>query len=119
MDKILIGNSFPMSLIRRKVTIEPAELNISGKTVASYWGHSNTIAVASDFVGSDLTPKVDRPQISLNSENLPILNGAVFSECWIISPNYKNNFRPAIGEEVSAETIASWQTLKITWSVEA
>ena len=117
MDKILIGNSFPMSLIRRKVTIEPAELNTSGKTISSFWGHSNTIKVASTFLGSDLTPENERPVIKLGVDNFPTLNGETFTECWIISPTYKNNFRPAIGAEVAAESIASWQVLKITWEM--
>jgi hypothetical protein len=116
MRQILIGNSFPLSLIRRKVTIAPATLNLEGlEEIYSFWGHENTIQVASDFLGIDLTPKVKRPEIKLNPNNLPELDGVIFTECWIVSPTYKVGFRPAIGEEVEESVIKSWQVLKITW----
>ena len=112
---ILIGNSFPLSLIRRKVIIEPAEFALDGKKIISFWGHDNTIKAASKFIGHDLSPLVERPQIKLDDNNLPTINGETFTECWIVSPIYKDAIRPAIGEEVANSAITNWQTLKITW----
>ena len=115
VSKILIGNSFPMSLIRRKVTIEPTLVVLNKYAVTSFWGHDNTVVAASDYLGVDLTPKEERPVIILNKEGYPTLYGELFKACWIVSPTYKKNFRPAIGEEVDASTVQFWTTLKITW----
>ena len=116
--KSLIGNSFPLSLIRRPVKIAPcsiAELQkkLAEAKIVSFWGHSNTLAAANDLLGYDLTPKSDRPAVHLSAAFLPELEGTEFKECWILSPNYSSDFRPAIGEEVPPEKIASWQCLKI------
>ncbi|MGL4853804.1 MAG: hypothetical protein ACRC37_00940, partial [Lentisphaeria bacterium] len=81
----------------------------------SFWGHNYTLNAVNSFLGVDLTPNVERPVIILNDEKLPTLENIVFTECWIVSPNYKQNFRPIIGQEVSADCIESWQILKITW----
>lgn len=117
-EKILIGNSFPLSLIRRPVRMFPCsqeELKnalVSGEIV-SYWGHRNTLAAANALLGYDLTPRSDRPVVRLTADFLPELEGIKFKECWIVSPNYSSDFRPAIGEEIPPEKIASWQCLKI------
>jgi hypothetical protein len=118
---ILIGNSFPLSLIRREVAIRPVDLNKLKQAVAengpicSFWGHRNTLAPASDMLGSDLSPAGDRPVLSLSPEGLPMLEGATFRDCWILSPDYIENFRPQVGEEVPAEKIRSWQVLHMQW----
>ena len=131
---ILIGNSFPLSLIRRTVRMEPLPLEAlqkaaSGKTIVSFWGHANTLSIASAYTALDLAPQQPygrlvsrpsarpshRPILSLSSKNLPTLDNQTFRECWIVSPDYVSSFRPAIGEEVPPEKIAGWQILKITW----
>ena len=116
--KILIGNSFPLSLIRRPVQITPSSLDdlkleLSAGDVVSFWGHRNTLAAAEKLIGYDLTPQEERPVVRLTENALPELEGTEFSECWIVSPNYSSDFRPAIGEEIPPEKIASWQCLKI------
>lgn len=115
MVNILIGNSYPLSLIRRKVIIEPAELTLGSHRIFSFWGHKNTLEAAGKFIGADLTPNENRPVIKLSDNMLPTYCGHVFEQCWIISPVYKETFRPKIGEEVDFSHISSWQTLKITW----
>lgn len=117
---ILIGNSFPLSLIRRKVTIQMQALDalrdaVSKATVVSYWGHDNTLCLAETFAGCGLAPMSERPVLNLSDENLPALGSQVFFEVWILSPDYIGSFRPAAGEEVPAEQISGWQILKITW----
>ena len=117
---ILIGNSFPLSLIRRNVRIEPVgrdELlaTIKGRQIASFWGHSNTLAAANDWLGVDLTPKTERPALHLSDNKLPQLDGMEYQACFILSPNYRPGFRPAIGAEVDAADILGWQVLKIIW----
>jgi len=117
---ILIGNSFPLGLIRRSVRIcteTPTSFRAATAhcTVVSFWGHENTRQCAQQFSGIDLTPKTERPVVKLNRDALPELNGKTFHECWILSPDYKDSFRPSIGEEVPAGQIEGWQILKITW----
>lgn len=117
-NKILVGNSFPLSLIRRRVTIEPrgiADLlrRLRGKDIVSFWGHRNTLAAINGQLGVDLTPAVERPALSLSAEKLPMYAGEVFTECWVLSPDYKSGFRPAVGEEVAPELILGWQCLHL------
>ncbi|NCD33046.1 MAG: hypothetical protein EOL87_06440 [Spartobacteria bacterium] len=118
--KILIGNALPLTLIRRSVTIIPAQVQTlrdlaAGVQIESFWGHENTLSAVSHFLGIDLTPKEDRPSLQLTAEKLPILHGTVFQTAWIISPNYSDNLRPAIGEEVALDQIESWQVLRVDW----
>lgn len=119
-SSILIGNSFPLSLIRRPIRIEPQTLealkiSTRDKKIVSFWGHKNTLKRAEQFTGMDLTPSSNRPVIQLQESRLPSLVGQTFCACWILSPDYISSFRPAIGEEVPPEKITGWQILKITW----
>jgi hypothetical protein len=117
---VLIGSTFPLSLVRRRVTIEPASLEalraaVKERGVASFWGHENTVAQASAQVGADLRPQSMRPAVRLTAEQLPSLEGRVFRECWVLSPDYRPGFRPALGEEVAAADITGWQVLRLRW----
>ena len=117
-NRILIGNSFPLSLIRRKVTIIPCTLDdfkskAKDAEIISYWGHCNTLTAVNDVLGYDLTPLENRPVLSLSPDKRVQYKDMEFSECWILSPDYCADFRPAIGEEVPPEKIKSWQCLKI------
>ena len=117
---ILLGNSFPLSLIRRPVSIEPfpAETlrgRLEGAQVHSFWGHGNTLKAASQWLGIDLTPKTERPVIVLSEDGLPQLDSLTFHECFILSPDYRLGFRPAIGAEVASEDIIAWTVLSIIW----
>lgn len=118
---VLIGNSFPFSHIRRPVRISPMSLEDFKReaqgtlSVYSFWGHLNTLKAAEAFTGVELAPRTERPVIQLQESGLPQLYGRAFCECWILSANYIENFRPAPGEEVCANRIESWQILKITW----
>ena len=120
MSPILISNSFPFSLIRRRVVVEPrtvAELltAMHERPWVSAWGHANTAAVASTILCADIRPKVDRPVLALSEDKLPQLDGQIFTECWLLSPDYTPGFRPAIGEQVSADKIRDWQVLRLVW----
>ena len=119
--EILIGSTFPISLIRRKVTIEPSDIcelrrKAAISQIFSFWGHDNTVSAAGTLLGFDVTPKSQRPALVLNSEFLPELEGHIFTECWVVSPDYIAGFRPEIGSEVSSGKIIGWQILKMTWS---
>ena len=122
-DTVLIGNSFPVVLIRRKVTITPVpeqvvrqRLRSAGKVV-SFWGHLNTLPAAEAFLGIPLTPARDRPAISLDAEKFPVLDGERFTECFVLSPDYRTGFRPAIGQEVMPDQISGWQCMRIQWEM--
>jgi hypothetical protein len=118
---ILIGNSFPLSLIRRPIRIEPRTreqllLVAFQKEIISFWGHPNTLRRVEQFTGLSLAPQNERPIIQLDPKSrLPQLYGQTFCECWVLSPDYISSFRPAVGEEVPPEKIAGWQILKLTW----
>ena len=121
MKRILIGSTFPLSLIRRKVSITPEPLTLlqtiiaSTDMICSFWGHQNTLSAVNSLLGTDLTPLSERPSLLLNSDNMPILYGEIFNECWVVSPNYVSGFRPQIGVEVKKDEITGWEILKITW----
>lgn len=120
MRSILLGSTFPLSLIRRRVVIEPQPIEslkglLRTGAVASFWGHQSTLGSAQAILGADLSPRTERPALRLTPDNLPELDGQVFSECWVLSPEYVPGFRPAIGEEVPAEKIRSWQVLRVKW----
>ena len=118
---ILIGNSFPLSLIRRKVTIEPTPLERlreaigASDDILSFWGHANTLPAAEEAVGHSLAPATDRPVLILSSDYFPVFENKTFTECWILSPDYTESFRPKVGEEVPTEKIQSWQVLRMEW----
>lgn len=124
MKHLLLGNSFPLSLIRHPVRIEPRsvedlKLELRGAEIHSFWGHANTRELASDMIGMSLFRGSERPALTLTEDRKPVLNGIEFHECWILSPDYVPGFRPAVGEEVHADQIQGWQVLKISWGAVA
>ena len=118
---ILIGNTFPLSLVRRPVKIEPVPVETlharlaGGDPVHSFWGHANSLPHASALAGIDLTPGTSRPALVLTVDGLPSLNGLIFHECWVLSPDYIPGYRPTIGEEIPLHNITGWQVLRIEW----
>ena len=122
--KVLVGNSFPFSLVRcARLVVEPQPLAalkaaLADAEVASFWGHANTRAAAESVLGVSLAPRTERPAVTLSSEGLPMLDGDTFDTCWLFSPDYPEGFRPAIGVEVGPEQIKGWHVLKLTWQRE-
>ncbi len=119
-DTILIGNSFPLPLIRRPVLITPIDKEcfeelIAGRRVVSFWGHANTLAVAQAWCGLDLAPATARPPLRLSAEGYPELYGVAYRECLVLSPNYRPDFRPLPGQEVTPEDFLGWQMLYLKW----
>ena len=119
-ELILIGNTFPLSLIRRRVVIEVTTREallseLSGHGVKSFWGHANTLPAVNAWLGVDVTPDVARPAVSLTPELLPQLDGQVFRRCFVLSPDYRPGYRSAIGVEVGHEDVLGWQGLEMTW----
>ena len=119
-NSFLTGNSFPLNLIRRTVWIEPETLEhyrtrLREAVWESYWGHANTLHAVNAITGSDLTPAQPRPALAVDEEGYPMLYGKTYRECWVLCPEYREGFRPALKEEVSADNILSWQVLRIDW----
>lgn len=117
---ILIANSFPLSLIRRPVRIAPRRLEELRQTLTqgpffSFWGHANTLGAANRLLGMDITPTTERPVIELDQELFPMADGRSYRVCWVLSPDYRPGFRPAIGEQVAETDIVGWQVLMIDW----
>ena len=118
---ILLGNTYPLSLIRQPVHILPATLDelkhrATSEGFLSFWGHDNTRAAVTIYLGFDPLPLNHRPAITLSPGNLPTLNGHTFTEVWVLSPDYIPGFRPQTGTEVTPEQITSWQVLLIHFS---
>lgn len=88
---------------------------LAGAEVVSFWGHENTRAAAESVLGVTLRPRSERPAVTLSPEKRPMLYGEEFGVCWLLSPDYPEGFRPAIGVEVSPDQIAGWHVLKLTW----
>ena len=116
----LTGSTFPLTLVRRKVTITPGSLDeylyhLRHGNWLSFWGHTNTLPAANTLTGVNLTPREARPAVTLNERYFPILYGKVFQHCWLLSPEYKPGFRPQIGQEVDTNEILGWQVLHLEW----
>lgn len=116
--KILLGNTFPLTLVKRVVEIEPISLDEAARLLDggfdSFWGHTNTLAAAKEQLGVDPTPETERPSITLDEEGLPAVGqGESATVVVVLSPQYRQGFRPQIGEEVSPEDILGWQALKV------
>ena len=115
-DKILVGNIFPTSLIRRSCMVEVKTMQdlinaLEGRQLVSFWGHTNTLGAVKAKFGLDLTPRTERPAVSLTAEALPTLGGEIFPCVWVVSPDYRAGFRPAVGVEVSPEDILDWHVV--------
>ena len=119
--EILIGNAFPMTLIRRhSIHVEEIDLEelrglAASRGVKSFWGHENTRRAAEAELGVSLKPPVERPVITLDVDSLPALDGVSFRECYVLSPEYRQSFRPAIGAEVALADIVRWHALRLQW----
>ena len=117
---ILVGNSFPLSLIKRKVVIIPQNIEefkkvLYNNNVFSFWGHKNSLVTANNITGADLTPEYERPSLLLTNDGYIEFNNYIFKQCWVLSPNYIVGFRPVIGEEVTEDKITGWQVLQMIW----
>jgi len=118
--KILIGNTFPLPLVRRAVRIAPYSLNdlkmeLKDADVFSFWGHVDTKVIVEGMLNIKLDDKSIRKPLCLSKNNLPMLDGVEFDKCFVISPNYRNGFRPALNKTVSVDDILSWDGLCISW----
>ena len=118
--KLLVGNSFPFSLLRRDVDVrvlsqEEARTLLASRDHVSFWGHANTLSSAETAMGCGLKPATERPALTLDADNFPFLDGVSFRDCLICSPEYRPGFRPAVGEEVPPDAILGWHTLLLIW----
>ena len=118
---LLIGNTFPTSLMRVS-GIRIDELPIvafkelaKDREIYSYWGHANSRLDAERCLGVDLNPRSERPSVVLDKRGRPCLYGMSFDTCYVLSPDMVTHNRPAIGAEVSANEIVGWHLLKISW----
>ena len=119
--KVLIGNSWPMTLFRRQALVSPITLNalrnrIKTAEVFSFWGHENTVAAVSAMLDRDLTPREPRPTIILNDKRYPTLYGVEFRVVYIVTPKiFDESKRLHAGESLNAFDIAYWKAVQITF----
>lgn len=116
----ITGNTFPLSLVRREVIVRPRSMadyqeQLKSTAWVSFWGHSNTLNIVNRLTGMDLRPACERPALSLSEDYYPVLHGQVFKECWVLSPDYRPGYRPALQEEPTPGDIVSWQVLQLLW----
>jgi hypothetical protein len=116
----LIGNTFPVTLIRRDVGIRVVSVNnlremLAGANIFSFWGHPATLVAAEQMLRVPLKPLEPRPALGLDAEKFPCLYGHSFRICFVCSPDCRLGYRPKIGEELLPDDILGWQTLRIEW----
>ena len=118
---ILIGNTFPFALLRRDANVRTLSLDdlrsaLAGAEVFSFWGHENSRAAAEAVLGGvSLRPTTERPALTLSPDDLPSLDGRAFRSCYVLAPDYRPGFRPAIGAEPGPSDILGWHVLRIDW----
>lgn len=82
-------------------------------TTHSFWGHPETARLARELLGQPMEPASYRPALRLNEAGLPMLDGHVFSECWLLTPAYPVGFRPA--PDARPAGAERWMTLRVRW----
>ena len=101
-------------IVERKPIAE-LKSKLAETQVASFWGHENTRAAAESVLGVSLATHGPRPAVTLSPSMRPMLDGEEFSDCWLLSPDFPDGFRPATDSEVGLEQIKGWHVLKLTW----
>lgn len=118
---VLIGNTFPFALLRRDVNVRMLSLDdlrssLAGAEIVSFWGHESSRAVAEALLGGvSLRPETERPALTLSPDGLPTLGGRIFRSCFVLAPDYRPGYRPAIGAETSSSDILGWHALRVDW----
>ena len=117
---ILLGNTYPLNLIRRTVEIAPAPLSelqerAKSEGFLSFWGHDNTRAIVTEILGFDPVPLQHRPALTLSPDYFPMLENHLFHEVWILSPDYAPGIRPSPNIEVNPSDILNWQVLRLNF----
>lgn len=120
MKKLLIGSTFPLTLIRQNLNIKSVEIPClleaaKGCDIISFWGHNNTLEIAEKMLGFSVKPATERPCLLLTENMLPSIDGLEFDECWIVSPQYRPGLRPAMGAEVDLHDLTGWHILHMVW----
>jgi hypothetical protein len=124
LKPVLLGNSFPMPLVYRPLHITPRKVEdlqrlLKSHPVRSFWGHGNTVTVASSLVGTDLTPRSQRPALRVDTEGYPVLDGESFEEVWVLSPVLPAGYRSPEWEVVPSHVIKGWKVLQLSFSLPA
>lgn len=120
-EKILVGNTFPLAMVKREVRIYPISLEslrkrvLGAAEICSYWGHANTEHVAQEILGVKFPAEDFRKPLSLSPRGYPMWGNAEFKKCHVLSPDYRNGFRPSINKEVTPDEILSWKALVLEW----
>lgn len=117
---ILISNSFPFSLIRRRVVVEPSTVPdlltaMHARPWVSAWGHQNTVDLASKLLSADLRTRIEKPTLTLQETRLPQFEGNVFSEVWLLSITPIDGLSREEQREIQPHQIKDWQVLRLVW----
>ena len=63
----------------------------------------------------DATPSRERPALTLDEHNYPVLDDVSYEQVLVFSPEYIAGFRPQYGVETKAESILGWTPLLISF----
>lgn len=119
-EPLLIGSTFPLSLVRRSVHIEIQSLGALAKALTerpifSFWRHENTLSIVNRLLGTQIPPADSGMAITLDEENYPVFHGHVFTQCWVLSPDYETGYRPEADSEAPLDKIRGWHVLRLSW----
>ena len=118
-NKILLGNSFPMGLVKRPARLTPLGKEdllalLKGREVVSFWGHQNTVSLVSDYLGREIPCR--RVALGLSRDLYPSVDRETFQEVLLLTPEYRDGFRPQIGVEPTPEDIRAWGVLRVSFN---
>ena len=123
VSHLLIGNSFPLALIKIPVRIFPLSLQLvrqmlrNAKSVTSYWGHDNTLRSISELLEEDLTPHTPRPSLLIDPFGCPVMGGKAFSHCIVASPVFPTGIRPNSNDQSKIlKDLTGWNFRLIDWT---
>ena len=107
-----------MGLVRRPARLTPLGKEdllvlLKDKEVVSFWGHQNTVALASAYLGREIPCR--RVALGLSRDLFPSIDGETFQEVILLTPEYREGFRPQIGVEPTPEDILRWGALRISF----
>lgn len=117
-NKILLGNSFPLGLVRRPAHLTPLRKEdlltlLEGKEIVSFWGHQNTVSLVNAYLGREIPCR--RVALGLSRDLLPSIDGETFPRVVILTPRYREGFRPQIGVEPTPGDLDGWESLLLSF----
>lgn len=113
MEKVLIGDHWDMTKIRRTaiiitITLEEFIFKLERSRVYSFWKDKKTLERVNDYLGFDLSPEETLSEVRIQDyDKLPKFSKNVFSKVYVLTPLYKNNCK--------FNNIIDWEIVEIRY----